>query len=86
MIGCDIMKFSTEQELYNRVLPALNSKISELERQSINNITPKDIWKLLKETKWMSAKDLTLADIVSDIINLKIDVIISYYQDIEEVI
>ncbi len=80
------MKFSTEKELYNRVLPALNSKISELERKNINNITPKDIWKLLKETKWMSAQDLTLADIVSDIINLKIDVIISYYQDIEEIL
>jgi hypothetical protein len=80
------MKFNTEQELYDRVLPALTSKVSELERKNIKNIKQRDIWQMLKQTKWMTAHDLTLAEIVSDILNLNPLDIEAYYSDIEELI
>ena len=41
---------------------------------------------MLKQTKWMTAHDLTLAEIVSDILNLNPLDIEAYYSDIEELI
>lgn len=81
------MKFNTEEELYIRVLPALTSKMCELERKNIKDIKQKDIWKMLKDTKWITSHDLTLADIVSDIMNLNVFDIESYYDNnIEDLI
>lgn len=80
------MKFSTEEELYKRVLPALTSKVCELERKNIKDIKQKDIWQMLKQTRWMTAHDLMLSDIVSDIMNLNPLDIEAYYSDIIDVI
>ncbi len=60
--------FNTLKDLYNRVTPALKSKVRELERSQVFFITEKDIWDCLRKTKWKEETDLTLFDIVNDIL------------------
>ena len=64
------IKFNSQEELYGRVKPALNAKLQELHRLGFSYITIDDIWNYLKETKWIKGKDLTLSDIVSNIIHV----------------
>ena len=63
-------EFRTQEELYERVKPALHAKIEELKRLNYPNITELDIWYYLTETKWKKSKNLMLSDIVSDIIRV----------------
>lgn len=60
--------FNTLKDLYNRVTPALKSKVRELERNQVFFVTEKDIWDCLRKTKWKEETDLTLFDIVNDIL------------------
>jgi hypothetical protein len=70
------MEFKTQQELYERISPALRAKKNELRREGYYYIQVEDIWNFLKETKWTQTKNLSLYDMVSDVMNtdvLKID-------------
>ncbi len=70
-------EFKTQYELYNRVKPALNVKLRLLKNSDYSNISKKDIWNYLKNTKWVNSVNLTLAEIVNDIIhadNKEIDI------------
>lgn len=60
--------FKTIQELFQHVMPALKSKVKELKSYKIVFITEKDVWEFLKNTKWYREVDLTLFDIVNDIL------------------
>ena len=64
------IKFNSQEELFVRVKPALNAKLQELHRLGFSYITIDDIWNYLKESKWKNGKDLTLSDIVSNIIHV----------------
>ncbi len=66
----DDIKFGSVKELYARVLPALRSKKKELIRNKIKYITEQDIWTVLSNNTWKKEQDLTLADIVDDILNI----------------
>ncbi len=61
------MDFKTIDELYNRLLPALKIKVTETKK-----LTEKDIWDYLTKTIWINSNDLTLAEMVNDI--LKCDI------------
>ena len=52
------IKFSSLNELYNRLIPAMETKVKELKLNGINFITVDDIWNYL-----------TLSDCVDDILN-----------------
>lgn len=62
-------EYKSQAELYERLIPALNVKIKYLRKSDYKDITKKDIWDYLKETKWINSIDLTLADMVQDIIH-----------------
>lgn len=62
-------EFSSKEELYQRVGPALRAKVCELHRLGFNHIQDIDIWNYLIETKWCKARDLMLSDIVNDILH-----------------
>ena len=64
------IKFNSQEELYTRVKPALNAKLQELHRLGFSYITIDDKWNYLKGSKWKNGKDLTLSDIVSNIIHV----------------
>lgn len=78
------MKFKSEQELYDRILPALTCKISELKRKGISFVREKDIYDMLKSSKWIKDVNLTLSEMVSDIMNLKLEVIEAYFKEIDD--
>ncbi len=61
--------FSSLESLYERLIPALRSKKKELHQNHMIYLSEKDIWKFCYETKWKKGKDLTLADLVDDILN-----------------
>lgn len=62
--------YKSQEELYQGLIPALNVKIKYLKKNKITNITKEDIWNYLKETKWKNSIDLTLADMVQDILHI----------------
>lgn len=61
--------FRSIEELYRRVKPALTTKMREIHRSGISYIKEEDIWNYLKDKKWRSSKDLSLHQMVSDILN-----------------
>lgn len=63
-------KFNDINELYKRVLPALNTKVNELKREKINNVNSKDIWYYCVRNIWNNKKDLRIYDMVNDILNI----------------
>lgn len=64
------MDFSNISELYKRVLPAINIKISDMKRHGFISIDNYDVFLYLASNKWNSSINLTLYDIVSDIFNV----------------
>lgn len=70
--------FSNLSELYNRVKPALKSKSLDFKRLGIYNIEINDIWNYLKNNKWNKCKNLSLADIVDDIMSISFEEINEY--------
>ena len=67
-----INDFKSIDELFDRVEPALKIKVEEGKALGYQ-ITENDIWKYLVETRWKKAHNLTLSDIVNDILNLDLN-------------
>ena len=63
-------KFNTVTDLYNRLLPAINTKLNELKRMHLTNIRATDIWDFLVKYKWKDRNDLRMYEMVSDILNV----------------
>ncbi len=76
-ITMDIV-FNSLEELYQRITPALTTKKQEMIRNGFKYIKEEDIWNYLKEIKWKNSKDLSLYDMVSDVLNSD-DIIIDDY-------
>ncbi len=74
------IEFNSVEELYERLKPALRSKLAELKREGYYYLTIKDIWNYLKENKWNESKNLSLSDMVSDIFNSDNVVIDDYFK------
>lgn len=72
------IKFKSLTELYERILPALKSKVKEIKRKGIDYIHEEDIWNYLKNYKWTSSRALDLGDMVNDIFNAEIKEIDDY--------
>ena len=64
------LEFSSLNELYKRVKPALHAKEEEFHRLGYSKVQSIDIWNYLIELKWKNGSNLMLSDIVSDIMNL----------------
>lgn len=62
------VKFNNIKELYERVIPCLELKVKLLKKQNIN-VSKEDIWDYLSN-KWKNCNNLTLFDIVNDIMIL----------------
>ena len=72
------VEFNNLEELYNRLKPALITKKNEMNRSGYQYIKIEDIWNYLKEVKWKKAKDLSLYEMVSDVLNVD-DLLIDDY-------
>ena len=67
------IEFKNLLELKARITPALKTKVKELN----SYVTEEDIWNYQK-TKWKKSNNLTLYDIINDIINIKKEEIEEY--------
>ena len=63
-------EYKSQRELYLNLVPALNVKMKHLKRGNYTGITREDIWNYLRDNKWKYGVDLTLSDMVHDIIRL----------------
>lgn len=73
--------FSSVEELYARVTPALNCKKKELAKLGYSYIPLHDIWNAVNEIKWHNSKAIALCDIVDDILNTDNKEIDLYYRN-----
>ena len=76
----DEIKFSSLQDLYNRLKPALRSKLKELHKLDKIYIKENDIFEYLSETKWQNSTNLTLDVMVDNILYLDNDLLDEYVQ------
>ncbi len=65
-----MIEFNSIEELKKRTTPALIAKLNELKAKNYNLISIDDIWNFLIKNKWQKAIDLTLYDIINDIMNV----------------
>lgn len=72
------VEFSSLEELYKRLKPALITKRNEMNRNGYKYIKIEDIWNYLKEEKWQTANNLALYEMVSDVLNVD-DLLIDDY-------
>jgi hypothetical protein len=61
--------FTNMNDLYKRVLPALNTRKYELERIKFN-VNSLDIWDYCVSNLWRNKKDLRIYEMVSDILSV----------------
>lgn len=72
------VKFNSIEELYNRLKPALNSKVKSFNKMGISYISDKNIWDYLSKNIWSNKNDLELCDLVNDILNVNENDILRY--------
>ena len=64
------MEYTTQLELYLALLPVFKVKQRLLSIANCKDITNEDIWKYLIINKWKNSHNLTISEIVNDIIML----------------
>lgn len=72
------ISFNSLQELYDRIKPALITKQEEMKRHGYTYLKEEDIWNYFKETKWIKSNNLSLYQMVSDVLNTD-DILIDDY-------
>ena len=70
------MEYSSQLELYKALLPVFDVKKRLLKYYNYSDITSNDIWKYLSINKWKHTNNLTISEIVNDILLINpIDII-----------
>ncbi len=72
--------FSSLEELYNRVKPALKSKVMDLKRVGVNYVQETDVWNYLRTNIWCKKNGLTLGEVVNDIMTVSNNELETYVQ------
>lgn len=72
------MEFATQKDLYVKLLPAFKVKERLIKVTKYKYITNADIWIYLSKTKWKYSYNLTIFDIVNDIITISVEEINEY--------
>ena len=75
------VEFKNIKELYERVTPALKSKVRELRKNKITYIKEVDVWNCLIELYWKNQKGLVLSEVVDDILNTDNSIIEDYMKE-----
>lgn len=67
------MEYTSQLDLYNKLLPVFNVKKRLIQYSKYKHITNENIWFYLIETKWKKAHNLTISQIVNDIITIDLE-------------
>ena len=70
------MEFTSLSQLYRKLIPAFNVKQRLIKNSKYKDITNENIWSYLTDTKWRNAKDLSLSEMINDIITVDLENII----------
>lgn len=62
-------RFTSLEELYERLKPALSTKMREMHREKMRSVTEQDIWQYMCHHLWRGKNALTLGEMVNDILN-----------------
>ena len=65
------INFSSKEELYRRLKPAMSAKKEELKRNNYEYVSIDDIWNFLVEKKWQNSQNLSLYKMTCDILDVK---------------
>lgn len=70
------------EQLYNKVLPVLQSKLDEIKYYEYDGMTTEEIWNFCIQKKWRKKRieELRLFEIVETIYSIKPSEIVSYFQ------
>ena len=71
-------EFSSVLDLKAHIKPALDSKVRELQRKNINYVSQDDIFEYLSNMVWPLKSNLTLYNIVDDILNTDNEIFSNY--------
>lgn len=77
----DIMEeivLTSQEELYNRIKPALRSKRRMLRQSGFKTVKEEDIWDYLRFNKWSQSFGLELCEMVDDILHTDNSLIVNY--------
>ncbi len=66
-------EFNSLKELYIKVRPVLTIKKNELKKLGMNYIVEADIWNYLKSEKWIKTTNLSLSELVNDILECDLE-------------
>ena len=72
------MEFTSLQQLYRKLLPAFNVKKRLILNTKYKDITNENIWMYLTETKWKKTHNLSLPEMINDIITVDLEEINKY--------
>src|SRR5574344_2417019 len=72
------IKFASITDLYRRLYPALETKKNEIVNEFHYKVTELDIWNYLKNNAWNKCKNLSLCDMVNDILTIDSDKLYFY--------
>ena len=75
------INFNSQEELFDRIKPALRSKKKMLFKKGAKNITEDDIWDFMINNVWINASGLELCDMVDKILHAEDALIIEYYHN-----
>lgn len=72
------LSFTSQDELFKRVKPALQIKYDDIVNCGFKDVKLEEIWNYLIKTNWIKRENLSLFDIVNDILNLDNERFINY--------
>lgn len=78
--------FSSQEDLYRRLIPALKVKVRDFRKMAISGVREIDIWEYLKNSKWNKSKGLTISVMVQDILDVNYTEVLEYISCRQEVI
>ena len=64
-----MQEYKSQKELFQGLIPAMNVKLTMLKKCGYSDISYEDIWNYLRDNKWKNSVDLTLGEMVNDIIH-----------------
>lgn len=72
--------YTSQRELFNSLIPAFNVKL-RLIKKEFNYITRTDIWNYLKINRWCKDINLTISEMVDDILLVDISKVDNFLKE-----
>ena len=75
------MEFTSLGQLYRKLIPVFNVKKRLILNSKYKDITNENIWLYLTESKWRQANNLSLPEMINDIITVDLEEIYKYMEE-----